>query len=77
MSLILTLVLFTAIVAAAVVFTVRTALRARIREDGEIPDPLDEYIDGARRSVRDAREVWTRFSRTEARGPERVGAGER
>jgi hypothetical protein len=41
---IFTIFVFTALVAGAVVLVVRTALKARIQQDGTIPDPLDDYV---------------------------------
>ncbi|WP_020498017.1 hypothetical protein [Sciscionella marina] len=63
MTLVLTVLLFTAVVAASVVFVVRTALKARLSEDGEAPDPLDEYVHSARASFAETRASVSRFAR--------------
>jgi hypothetical protein len=56
MALIFTISAFAALVLASVFFVVRTALKARITEDGDIPDPLDDYVRAARATVAETKE---------------------
>lgn len=55
LTLVLTILLFTALVAASVVFVVRTALRARELFDQDGSDVLDGYAEAARSSLVQAR----------------------
>jgi hypothetical protein len=56
---IFTIFVFTALVAGAVVLVVRSALKARIQEDGTIPDPLEDYVRYTRASASQIRDEAT------------------
>lgn len=71
MALVLTVLLFTALVAGSVVLVVRTALKARMTDDENPPDPLDEYVGSARASFTDTRDAFTKMGR--GRGDELSG----
>jgi hypothetical protein len=60
---VLTIFVFTALVAGAVVLVVRSALKARIRDDGTIPDPLDDYVRYTRATASQVRDEATNFLR--------------
>lgn len=70
MAVIFTIAAFAALLFASVFFVVRTALRARITEDGDIPDPLDDYVRAARTTVVETRESFSRAGRVLHRQPD-------
>lgn len=63
MALVLTVLVFTALVAGSVVLVVRTALKARMADEENPADPLDEYVGSARASFAESREAFTKMAR--------------
>jgi hypothetical protein len=60
---IFTILVFTALVAGCVTLVVRTAIKARIQDDGTIPDPLDDYVRYTRATAYEFREDATNLMR--------------